>query len=67
MVVNGSGASSIQTVPAMAPFLKHIDVFVRTPAWFVQIVDNFGNNHECKLKLRLRLPTYANTRVTTLT
>jgi hypothetical protein len=24
-----------------------MDIFVRTPVWFVQIVDNFGNNYEC--------------------
>lgn len=30
VAVIGSGASSIQTVPAMQPHVKHIDVFVRT-------------------------------------
>jgi hypothetical protein len=27
-----------------------MDVFVRTPVWFVQISDNFGNNHECIIR-----------------
>ncbi|RSL66611.1 hypothetical protein CEP51_012797 [Fusarium floridanum] len=34
VVVIGSGASSIQTVPGMQPYTKQIEVFVRTPAWF---------------------------------
>lgn len=42
----GSGASSIQTVPAMQPHTKHLDVFVRTAVWFAQIADNYGQNHE---------------------
>jgi hydroxyversicolorone monooxygenase len=37
VAVIGSGASSIQTVPNMQPHTKHIDVFVRTGVWFVQI------------------------------
>jgi hydroxyversicolorone monooxygenase len=44
--VIGSGASSIQTVPNMQPHAKHLDVFVRTPIWFVQIANNYGANHE---------------------
>ncbi|KAK5129827.1 hypothetical protein BJ546DRAFT_1060466 [Cryomyces antarcticus] len=46
VAVIGSGASSIQTVPTMQPFAKHLDVFVRTGVWFVQIANNFGANHE---------------------
>lgn len=46
MAVIGSGASSIQTVPTMQPHAKHLDVFVRTAVWFVQIADNHGANHE---------------------
>lgn len=46
VVVIGSGASSIQTVPTMQPHAKHMDVFVRTGVWFVQIADNYGQNHE---------------------
>lgn len=42
----GSGASSIQTVPTMQPHTKHMDVFVRTGVWFVQIANNFGQNKE---------------------
>jgi hydroxyversicolorone monooxygenase len=45
VAVIGSGASSIQTVPTMQPHAKHLDVFVRTPVWFVQIANNFGANH----------------------
>ncbi|KAK5163301.1 hypothetical protein LTR16_012155, partial [Cryomyces antarcticus] len=30
----------------MQPFAKHLDVFVRTGVWFVQIANNFGANHE---------------------
>ncbi|KAJ9644119.1 hypothetical protein H2201_007096 [Coniosporium apollinis] len=46
VAVVGSGASSIQTVPNMQPHVKHMDVFVRTGVWFVQIANNFGANHE---------------------
>ncbi|KAF2713802.1 FAD/NAD(P)-binding domain-containing protein [Pleomassaria siparia CBS 279.74] len=46
VAVIGSGASSIQTVPAMQPHAKHIDVFVRTGVWFIQIANNFGQNKE---------------------
>jgi len=46
VAVIGSGASSIQTVPTMQPHVKHMDVFVRTGVWFVQIANNFGANHE---------------------
>jgi hydroxyversicolorone monooxygenase len=27
------------------PFVKYIDVFVRTAVWFVDIANNYGNNH----------------------
>ncbi|PSN74052.1 FAD/NAD(P)-binding domain-containing protein [Corynespora cassiicola Philippines] len=46
VAVIGSGASSIQTVPNMQPHTKHIDVFIRTGVWFVQIANNFGQNKE---------------------
>lgn len=46
VAVIGSGASSIQTVPNMQPHVKHMDVFVRTGVWFVQIANNFGQNKE---------------------
>lgn len=46
VAVIGSGASSIQTVPTMQPHVKHMDIFVRTGVWFVQIADNYGMNHE---------------------
>ncbi|EXJ86699.1 hypothetical protein A1O3_03652 [Capronia epimyces CBS 606.96] len=45
VAVIGSGASSVQTVPNMQPFVKHMDVFVRTAVWFVKLADNYGNNH----------------------
>ncbi|KAH7070063.1 hypothetical protein FB567DRAFT_218995 [Paraphoma chrysanthemicola] len=44
VAVIGSGASSIQTVPTMQPHVKHMDIFVRTAVWFVQIANNFGQN-----------------------
>ncbi|KAL0255031.1 hypothetical protein SLS55_009558 [Diplodia seriata] len=40
VAVVGSGASSIQTVPNMQPHVGHLDVFVRTGVWFVQLTDN---------------------------
>jgi len=46
VAVIGSGASSIQTVPKMQPHTKHLDVFVRTGVWFVQIANNYGANKE---------------------
>lgn len=46
VAVIGSGASSIQTVPKMQPHVKHMDIFVRTGVWFVQIANNHGQNHE---------------------
>ena len=44
VAVIGSGASSIQTVPHMQPYVKHLDVFVRTGVWFVEFAGNFGHN-----------------------
>lgn len=46
VAIIGSGASSIQTVPNMQPHVKHMDIFVRTGVWFVQIANNYGQNHE---------------------
>ncbi|KAF2123552.1 FAD/NAD(P)-binding domain-containing protein [Dothidotthia symphoricarpi CBS 119687] len=46
VAIIGSGASSIQTVPNMQPFAKHLDVFVRTGVWFVQVANNYGQNKE---------------------
>lgn len=46
VAIIGSGASSIQTVPTMQPHAKHLDIFVRTGVWFVQIANNFGQNKE---------------------
>jgi len=45
VAIIGSGASSIQTVPHMQPHTKHLDIFVRTAVWFVQIANNYGQNH----------------------
>lgn len=44
VAVIGSGASSIQTVPSMQPHVAHMDVFVRTPVWFVNIAGDTGDN-----------------------
>ncbi|OQO13068.1 putative sterigmatocystin biosynthesis monooxygenase stcW [Cryoendolithus antarcticus] len=52
VAVIGSGASSIQTVPNMQPHTKHLDIFVRTGVWFVQIANNFGMNKEYDQKER---------------
>jgi hydroxyversicolorone monooxygenase len=46
VAVIGSGASSIQVVPAMQPYVKHMDVFVRSPVWFAPLAGNYGHNHE---------------------
>ena len=46
VAVIGSGASSIQTVPNMQPHTKHLDIFVRTAVWFVQIANNYGQNKQ---------------------
>ncbi|EWG44880.1 hypothetical protein FVEG_05847 [Fusarium verticillioides 7600] len=46
VAVIGSGASSVQTVPGMQPYVKHMDVFVRTGVWFVQVANNYGSNYE---------------------
>ncbi|TVY80271.1 putative sterigmatocystin biosynthesis monooxygenase [Lachnellula suecica] len=43
VAIIGSGASSIQTLPTMQPFVKHIDVYVRTAVWFISIAGNDGN------------------------
>jgi cation diffusion facilitator CzcD-associated flavoprotein CzcO len=42
VAIIGSGASSIQTLPSMQPFVKHIDVYVRTAVWFISIAGNNG-------------------------
>ncbi|PMD35399.1 flavin-binding monooxygenase-like protein [Hyaloscypha variabilis F] len=42
IAIIGSGASSIQTLPNMQPFVKHIDVYVRTAIWFISIAGNNG-------------------------
>lgn len=44
VAVIGSGASSIQTVPTMQKHAKHLDVFVRTGVWFVELASNTGQN-----------------------
>jgi cation diffusion facilitator CzcD-associated flavoprotein CzcO len=42
VAIIGSGASSIQTLANMQPFVKHIDVYVRTAIWFISIAGNNG-------------------------
>jgi cation diffusion facilitator CzcD-associated flavoprotein CzcO len=44
VAVIGSGASSIQTVAVMQPHVKHMEIFIRTPVWFVDIAGNNGLN-----------------------
>ncbi|KAJ9621048.1 hypothetical protein H2204_012029 [Knufia peltigerae] len=29
----------------MQPFVKHMDIFVRTAVWFVKLANNYGDNH----------------------
>jgi hydroxyversicolorone monooxygenase len=43
VAIIGSGAFSIQTLPNMQPHVKHIDVYVRTAVWFINIAGNDGN------------------------
>jgi cation diffusion facilitator CzcD-associated flavoprotein CzcO len=50
VAVIGSGASSIQTVPTMQPHAAHMDVFVRTPIWFVNIAGDTGDNRSYTLE-----------------
>lgn len=42
IAVIGSGASSVQVVPGIQPFCKHMDVFVRTGVWFGVLAGNTG-------------------------
>ena len=46
VAVIGSGASSIQTVPNMQPYVKHMDIFIRTGVWFIQFSDTFPQEKE---------------------
>ena len=46
VVIIGSGASSVQTVPTMQPHTKKMDIFIRTPIWFTTIAGNSGDNFE---------------------
>ncbi|KAL8300693.1 hypothetical protein RB597_010342 [Gaeumannomyces tritici] len=43
IAVIGSGSSSLQTVPGMQPHARHMDIFVRTGAWFTVIAGNTGD------------------------
>ncbi|EWG55298.1 hypothetical protein FVEG_13320 [Fusarium verticillioides 7600] len=43
VTVIGSGASSLQTVPGMQPHVKNIEVFVRSPNWFIGNEDGFDS------------------------
>ncbi|KAF8864560.1 flavin-binding monooxygenase-like protein [Acephala macrosclerotiorum] len=42
VAIIGSGASSIQTLPNMQPYVKHIDTYIRTGVWFISIAGNNG-------------------------
>jgi cation diffusion facilitator CzcD-associated flavoprotein CzcO len=39
VAVIGTGASAIQFVPAIAPFVKHLDLYQRTPPWVISKPD----------------------------
>lgn len=45
VAVIGSGASSIQVVTSVQPYVKQLDVFVRMGVWFVPISKDFTHNH----------------------
>ncbi|KAK5684954.1 hypothetical protein LTS10_003029 [Elasticomyces elasticus] len=45
IAVLGSGASAIQVVPAMQPHVTHLHTYVRTGTWFVQLDEDFAQNH----------------------
>ncbi|PVH69195.1 flavin-binding monooxygenase-like protein [Cadophora sp. DSE1049] len=45
VAVVGSGASSIQVVPSLQPYVKHIDVFARSAVWFVQMVEGYPQDY----------------------
>ncbi|KAH7068027.1 flavin-binding monooxygenase-like protein [Paraphoma chrysanthemicola] len=45
IAVVGSGASSIQVVPALQPYVMHLDVFVRSAVWFVQLVEGYPQDY----------------------
>lgn len=51
VAVIGSGASSIQTVPQMQKHCPEMEIFIRTPVWFVDIAGNEGKNMPCKCPL----------------
>lgn len=33
VVIIGAGASAVQTVPGLQPYVEHIDLFVRSKTW----------------------------------
>ncbi|KAK5447968.1 hypothetical protein LTS15_009467 [Exophiala xenobiotica] len=43
VAVIGSGASAVQTVPGMQPYVKKMDVYIRTPVWFFAHVNPDGS------------------------
>lgn len=54
VAIIGSGASAIQTLPNMQPYVKHIDTYVRTPIWFVSIAGNNGTGKEYSEEERIK-------------
>lgn len=48
VAIIGAGATSIQTVTKMQPHVRHMDLFVKSPNWFLPIGGNSGINHDCK-------------------
>ncbi|MCO5589256.1 hypothetical protein L7F22_043222 [Adiantum nelumboides] len=48
VAVMGTGASSIQIVPAIAPVVKKLYVFQRTPAWISPKPSNWSFSKQCR-------------------
>jgi cation diffusion facilitator CzcD-associated flavoprotein CzcO len=40
------GRTQVLTLTVCQPFVQHMDIFVRTAVWFVQIARNYGQNYE---------------------
>jgi len=56
VAVVGTGASAIQVVPNIAPLVKHLTVFQRTPAWVTNRFDK--KISETSKKLHKRFPLF---------
>jgi 4-hydroxyacetophenone monooxygenase len=60
VAVVGTGASGCQLVPSLAPIAKHITVFQRTPAWFLELPGYGFPLPEQMLWLDRNVPHYTN-------